>query len=64
MLCTIRLTVKLNLGALSLSGTVPQEVCDLRDGALDVFIAPCTETGVVAKAFQCSVPDCCTECVN
>lgn len=54
----------LNLGANDLSGTAPQEVCNLRNGVLDIFIAPCTVNGVVATPFQCSVPDCCTECVT
>lgn len=61
----LSLLANLNLGGLPLSGTVPQQVCDLRNGALDVFIGPCTDNdGVAPNTFQCSVPDCCTECVT
>lgn len=61
---SLSLLAKLNLGELNLSGSVPREVCDLRQQSLEIFIAPCTETGVVANTFQCYVPECCTECVT
>jgi hypothetical protein len=48
---------ELNLGRLHLTGSIPEQVCALRDGVLDIFVGPC-ET----DAFRCSVPDCCTEC--
>lgn len=49
--------VELNLGRLHLTGSIPEQVCALRDGALDILIGPCeTDT------FRCSAPDCCTEC--
>lgn len=42
-----------------LSGRTPQQVCDLRDQMLDVFVADCPIGGV---GLECPQPSCCSFC--
>lgn len=43
----------------NIGGSMPQEVCSLRELELNLLVVQCFRNG---QGVECSEPDCCTRC--